>query len=324
MESKVDTSPSRDVIQSYVMTSAKYDFTIDEKRVLTRLVEMFQPLIMGKKLEGKIHIDLFNNYHWILPIGKFIQDGIKYSRIRDAFFSLNDKKFIYKDNNVEEVIRIIEMPKIYKRGEIQFVLNPKIVECFLNMSKGYTKYELAVSLSFSCVYSVRLYELLSNQTSITYNIDTLKEMFDVVEKYKLNADFIKRVIIPAQKELNEKAPFTFNYKLNKKGRAFHSITFTIIEQEHNQDEEIKYHRLKRRVNASMVIGKELRNYLKNTCGFSEREMKNNLELLSNFVEVLGEGSLDKIREIQVRARKAQNPQGYIINAIKSTLKNYTI
>ena len=49
-------------------------------------------------------------------------------------------------------------------------------------------------------------------------------------------------------------------------------------------------------------------------------MKNNLELLSNFVEVFGEECLVKIRDIQVRSRKAQNPQGYIINAIKSSLK----
>lgn len=311
---------NRDIIQSYVMTSAKYDFSADEKRVLTHLVEMFQPLIKGKKLEGKIHQDLFNNLHLTLPIGQFIQGNQNYKRVRDAIFSLNEKKFIYKDNNVEEVIRIIEMPKIYKRGEVQFVLNPKIVDCFLNMNKGYTKYELEVSLSFSSVYSMRLYELLSNSVTITYKIKDLKEMFGVADKYERNRDFIRRIIDTAQKELTEKAPFTFTYKLNKVRNTFDSITFNIIEQPHNQDETIQYNRLKRRVNTSMVIGNELRNYLKNTCGFSEREMNNNLELLSNFVKVFGEECLVKIRDIQVRSRKAQNPQGYIINAIKSSLK----
>ena len=41
---------NREVIQSYIITAAKYDFTVDEKRVLSHLVEMMQPLIEGKEL----------------------------------------------------------------------------------------------------------------------------------------------------------------------------------------------------------------------------------------------------------------------------------
>lgn len=311
---------NREIIQSYILTSAKYDFTADEKRVLTKLVEMFQPMLNGKKLEGKISQDLFNTYHLILPISSFMTDKQKYTRVRDAFFSLNDKKFIYADDEVEEVIRIVEMPKIFKRGEIQFALNPKIVQCFLNMSKGYSKYELEVSLSFQSVYAMRLYELISGQEhSITFKIDTLKQMFGVADKYKKNGDFVKRVIDTAQRELNEKSPVSFTYKINKKGKSFFSIQFNPIIQPSNQDANIEFSKLKKRVNPSLVIGKELRNYLKNTCDFTETEIKNNLELFAKCVEIYGDEILTDIRNIQVRSRKAKNPKGYIINALKSKL-----
>ena len=45
---------NKDVIQSYIMTTAKYDFSADEKRILLRLVETWQYLLEGKELKGKI------------------------------------------------------------------------------------------------------------------------------------------------------------------------------------------------------------------------------------------------------------------------------
>lgn len=44
---------NKDVIQSYIMTTAKYDFSADEKRILLRLVETWQYLLEGKELKGK-------------------------------------------------------------------------------------------------------------------------------------------------------------------------------------------------------------------------------------------------------------------------------
>ena len=249
---------SKEVIQSYLLTTARYDFSADEKRVLTHLVEMFQPMLMGKKLVGKIEQDLFQTWHLRLPINQFITDGQNYKRVRDAIFALNDKKFIYADDEVEEVIRIIEMPKAYKRGEIQFCLNPKIVDCFLNMSKGFSKYQLDVSLSFKSVYTMRLYELLASQTKpISYKIDDLKTIFGVADKYKLNADFIRRVIKTAQTELTKKSPITFTYKVSKRGRTYYKITFSVIHQPQHQNEDVERNKLNRIVDTSLVLRREL-------------------------------------------------------------------
>ena len=52
---------NKDVIQSYLLTTARYDFNVFEKRILYRLVEACQAQIKGQKLNYKFHIqsDIF-------------------------------------------------------------------------------------------------------------------------------------------------------------------------------------------------------------------------------------------------------------------------
>lgn len=53
---------NKELIQSYVVTTAKYDFSIYEKRILYRIIELIQGQIEGKKLTGKIEPRLFGDY----------------------------------------------------------------------------------------------------------------------------------------------------------------------------------------------------------------------------------------------------------------------
>ena len=40
---------NKDLIQSYIMTTAKYDFNVYEKRIIYRLVEMAQGELQGAR-----------------------------------------------------------------------------------------------------------------------------------------------------------------------------------------------------------------------------------------------------------------------------------
>ena len=216
---------NREVIQSYIITAAKYDFSVDEKRVLSHLVEMMQPLIEGKELVGKVEQDLWGTYHFELPTEYFFEEGVNRQRIKQAIKSLNDKSFEYEDEDGWGICRLIEMPFLDKRGKVEFYLGKKLVDVFLNFNKGYSKYQLDISLSFKSVYSMRLYELISNQTrKLTFRISRLKEMWDITDKaYERNYNFIQRIIEVAKKELDEKSNWSFTYQPIKKGRSFELI-----------------------------------------------------------------------------------------------------
>ena len=48
---------NKEVLQSYILTTAKYDYSVYEKRILYRIIEQLQSLIEGKELNlSLIHI----------------------------------------------------------------------------------------------------------------------------------------------------------------------------------------------------------------------------------------------------------------------------
>lgn len=311
----------REIIQSYLISTARYRFTADEKRVLLHLIEMMQPLLEGKRLKGKVSQDLWGTYHFSLPISFFIDEANenKQTRIKNALRALNEKKFEYEDENEWRIIRLIEMPRLDKRGTVEFYLTPQLVDVFLNMSKGYTKFRLDIQLSFRSVHTMRFYELISNQRHpITYGIDKLKAMMGIPEGgYQRNFNFIERVIKPAKRELDDsKSNWTFEFKPIKQGRAFSAIEFTPIHHPEREPEEAIHADAMRRVNLSAFIDREMRRYLTGTCGFSQRELKNNHETIQKFANQCGEEAMGKLQEIWGRAITARNPKAYLIGSLK--------
>ena len=315
---------NREVIQSYIITAAKYDFSVDEKRVLSHLVEMMQPLIEGKELVGKVEQDLWGTYHFILPTEYFFEEGANRQRIKQAIKSLNEKSFEYEDEDGWGICRLIEMPFLDKRGKVEFYLGKKLVDVFLNFNKGYSKYQLDISLSFKSVYSMRLYELISNQTrKLTFRISRLKEMWDITDKaYERNYNFIQRIIEVAKKELDEKSNWSFTYQPIKKGRSFELIEFTPVHFPERETAEVTRAEAIRQVNLSMFVIKEVKIYLTQTCGFSPREIKNNADTIKTYCDKFGTEARERITELWGRARGARNPKGYLIGTLKSEIENY--
>lgn len=316
---------NKNIIQSYLITTAKYDFTADEKRVLSNLINVLQPLLEGKVLRGKVQQDLFQDYCLELPSSTFLgeNDKTNHSRIKKALDLLEEKKLYQEDENSWRKIRLIESPRYLKRGVVQFRLAKELVELFLNFDKGYSKYQLETSLKLKSVYAMRLYELISGQTQpLTYKISYLKEIWGATQTaYNRNYNFIQRVIIPAQRELDEKANWTFIYTPIKEGKKFTKIMFTPVHNPRNEDTSTEEHELIRQISISRLIENNLKNYLLQTCGFSVQEIKNNIPTLKKFSELYKQDTDGKIREIWARARDKRNPKSYLIGSIKCEIEN---
>lgn len=278
---------NKDLIQSYIITSAKYDYNVYEKRILYRLIEMFQQYTKGQKLNDKVHIqtDLFDVKIITMPISMFLngEEDKNHKRIKEGIESLEQKKFIYEDDKTWEIIRIISEPKIDKYKEfVSFRINPKIVDAFLDFSKGFSKYELATAMQFESIYAMRFYELLSGQKRpITYTIENLKIMFQIEDKYSKVNDFFRKVIEPAKKELDKSSPYSFEYKPIKTGRKITSIMFYPIYQPQNRDMTIEAKKLKSKASIRWELDVITINYLKENYIFSDDEIKKNLDLFVN-------------------------------------------
>lgn len=318
---------NKDQIQSYIMTTAKYDFNVYEKRILYRLVELAQCEIQGLKFPQdcrKIEHTLWGNLVVTLPIASILsgEDDNNYTKAKKALVALSQKYFEYEDERTWEKINIIVLPKIQKyKSTFTFQIDPKIWNCCLDFTKGFRKYELVTAMNFKSVYSMRFYELLSGQKSkLIYTLEQLKEMFQVTDKYKLTADFVRKVIEPAKRELDECSPYSFEWSPKKDGKKIVGFNFYPVFKPENRDSELYKQELQRQTTLSWDLNKQVIDYLKNSLGFSDKEIKNNRDTFIaaqiELSDIIGE-----LSQLKGKSRDKKNPKGWIINSIKGKIND---
>lgn len=322
---------NKDLVQSYVLTTAKYDFTADEKRVLYRIVEVLQAKTNGLKLKYSYSIqeDLMKeNTEFTLPISCFLKESpdgrnTNYAPVKKALTSLRNKTIEYEDEESWGVYGIIEMPRIKKyQSMVTFTVTPLLMGAFLNFSKGFRKYELAAAMQFESVYSMRFYELFSGKKEpIIYEIDELKKMFKIEDKYKNKpVNFIKKVIDVAQKELTSKAPYSFKFEPIKTGRSYTHIKFKPYFIAKNRDQELEGKSAIKQTSIRWDFSKEDILLLKEKFQLTDEGINNNREIL---IKAINHAEYkDWVSEINGMARKYEigNAAGFFISQIKKKLE----
>ena len=323
---------NKEVIQSYIFTTAKYDFDVYEKRILYRIVERLQHLIGGKELKYKYPVQegLFGEKTFTFDVADFLngEESKNHTRIKKALASLRNKTFEYDDGKVWEYLGIIETPSIkYYQKTVSFKVTPRVYEAFLNFSKGYKKFELELSMKFESVYAMRFYELFNGQKKpLTYTIPDLKKMFGLEDKYNGKygvSDFIKRVITPAKHELDKHSPVSFNFKYKdkelKRAGKIHNILFIPYEIPKNKIFEFKKKQLQKQTSLRWDLDSKLIEALKRDFDFLDSELKNNIELLKQGAKLVYFSDFYSL--IKAKSRTAKNPKGYFINSLKKELQN---
>ena len=324
---------NKEVLQSYILTTAKYDFNVYEKRILYRIIEINQYLLEGKKLDNRYIIDKssIDTIKYTMPISAFLnpkedKEDKNHSRIKVAFENLQKKIISYddKENKIWHSAGIIFNVKMdYDRADkITFQQADFIYQAFMDFSKGFRKYELKIAMQFESVYSMRFYELFSTQkTPINYSIETLKEMFKMSEKYKLTSGFIRDVIDKAKKELDKCSPYTFHYEKIKTGRKITGIRFIPIYQPQFEDPELKKKQQNKQISKRWFIPKNTEDFLKHNFSFTDNELKNNLNLFEALYNNLSEDELlDFLVELREPSSYADNQKAFIIGALKKKIE----
>lgn len=314
---------SREVVQSYIATTAMYDFNVYEKRVLYNLVKLAQSQIEGVRLADnlyRIEHGLGNFLNIELPISDFLSDSDdkNHVRIKEALKSLHRKTFEYRDDDVWECMSIIANPKIRQHSsKVSFIVNGKVWDVLLDFSRGFSRYDLEVAFALESAYSMRFYEMLAGQEDpITYSIERLRKTFSLEDKYSLTKDFIRRVVVAAKNELDMKSPVSFTYTCVKTGRKITHLTFTPVRHPANEPRDIHFRQSIRRYGSGAHLSSDEHRFLREI-GFTENGIKNNLELL-----IQCQKSLDLIYELALikgKCRTKKNPCGWCIRTLKGKL-----
>jgi hypothetical protein len=314
---------NKEVLQSYIITAAKYDFSIYEKRILYRQIEIEQELLQGQKARKGVIIEtnLWKDKKYTIPVKWLLKDeeDKNHYQIRKAFKALMSKIIEYDTREVSGAFPLIQRFELNKRSEyVTWQVPHEIVDVIVNFAHGFRKYELKTAMEFESIYSMRFYELMSGKEEpITFGIDKLKEMFRLENKYKQVNDFLRFVIIPAKKELDEKSPYSFEYAINKEGRKYKSITFYPIKIAKNIDDDVRLNSVIKGLSIRYAIPKEVEEYMMNNFGITTKELKQHYKLLE-----AANKSLDLLGLLTEKKRyiaDARSPMGYIVAMLRERI-----
>ena len=160
-----------------------------------------------------------------------------YKQLSEATKQLFNRQFSYidkyKGDDAITVSRWLnEATYINNKGTVVIYLNRNVISMISRLEANFTKYLLEQVSDFKSQYSIRLYELLIKYKDVgnskKYTIEEIRSLLGIgVNEYKVLADFKKRVLDLAVKEINDKTDTTIKYEQFKEGRTISHILFKI-------------------------------------------------------------------------------------------------
>lgn len=341
-EIKSIKSPNRDVSVSWIYAwSNQQDMSIHEQRIVLRILEICQidalQGVLIKPYTGQ-SAPKFEHGLWDVQVSIHVSDVIfsnrQHKEIINALDKLSERYFTYYDGIVWTKCSYIIKPKyIIGSGIITFRVDNDLWNVLTMFSHGYRKFELNKALALPTSYAIRFYILLSNQESnnIYMTVNKLKEWLGIPDERYKNAkggdriDHIEeRILKPTKEYLDESCPWTFEYSKERENKrnirsrvtGFHIIP---IRQRKFRDVALERTELQAKIPASWMIDTHVNDYLIQQIGFTREEVNRHKDL---FIEAqkLNPDLLYTLANLKGKSRIADNPKGYIINAIKTIVK----
>lgn len=259
-----------------------------------------------------------------IPARLLLGEGDKNYREVTKAFELAQKKIEYERDDRLYHLNIIAFPELIKDGRrslVTFVIHNQIWHALLDFSKGYRTFSISTFMALKSRFSVIMYLIITNQRQPkSYLLTTLRQLTgtDQLHAYDRTGNFMARVIDVARKELEEKAPWCFDYSLNQSGRS-HRITEIVIAPKANPTHQMPSTGETRHTAAVLRIGleDEVTHYLGEHYGLTPKEVERVEPLLMR----LGgkEKQLERLAKVReyVLKKRIRNRGGYLYTALKS-------
>lgn len=119
---------------------------------------------------------------------------------------------------------------VYEKGIVHISFNPVIKDLILKLEERFTNYHFNAITPLRSGYSLRLFELLKQYEKIghrTIELDELRMMLGISDKYQEYSSLKQRVVVRAQEELKEKTKLAFEFEEIKRGRKVVALKFLI-------------------------------------------------------------------------------------------------
>jgi plasmid replication initiation protein len=146
---------------------------------------------------------------------------------------------VLTENSYEQVWMFRRVKYLMGQGVIEIKLNEDVLPYLFDLKNNFTSYGLAAALRLSSKYAKRIYPLCSQWKDVgetkKYDLLDFKKTLGLLddkgnEKMKQIKELRERVLDIAVKQINSHTELNISYKLEKQGKAFKSISFTVKTQ----------------------------------------------------------------------------------------------
>lgn len=237
------------LIQDNRITSARYELSLMEKRILYILIKDIRHKYVATK-QG--NTTLFNDLIIKTTSNQLLKELKEKTpkRVKSAFKSLRLKSFEWQNEYPEDhelhewfEVGFINYGSWERGGAIEFQISKMILPFFVELTQRFTEYSLVVAMSLKSKWSQRFYEICcqwKNAGGRNMDIQEIRHLFQLEDKYQKYAALKSRVIDVAKKELKElyfkgESDVYFEYSELKNGRSVEAIRLKIISKDKNKD-----------------------------------------------------------------------------------------
>lgn len=212
------------IVKSNDLIEASYRLNLYEQRLILFLMSKIKKedvkfrkcIISVKEFAETYQLDLKNTYHEIKKTTK----------------SLTEKSMTIKDkNNPKNYIHISWLASAsYINGILELEFSEKLSPYLLELKNNFSKYMLEEFVTFSGVYTIRLYQMFKQYLTIGYRYYTLEEFRRILQlenKYPKYSNLKIKVIKSALDEINTQSNLRVVLEEKKEGKRVVGVGFKI-------------------------------------------------------------------------------------------------
>jgi plasmid replication initiation protein len=164
----------------------------------------------------------------------------KYAYLRKATEEMGSRMFeVSTSKSLKQLWMFQRVEYMIGEGRIEIEFANPIKPYLFDLKDNFTSFQLYAALRLSSKYAKRVYTLCSQwkdkgQTQ-TFGLDEFKRMLSLIddkgnEKFERLSDFKRFVLDESVKQINRHTDLEISYTLQKRGRSFNSVTFTVKPQ----------------------------------------------------------------------------------------------
>ncbi len=222
-----------EVRQANALTNARYEYTETQANIF---------LVLLSKLRKDSPDDVYQIS--VTELERLTNKNLNYKQLRESTEGMMSRVHKIKTHhNGKEVFRQFVLFKridyILGTGTIELEFNEYATPYLFDLKDNFTSFQVQAALNLPSKHAKRIYQICSQwkdkgQTK-KVSILELKKTLCLAddkgnEEYTIFAMFRKKVLDVAVKQVNEKTDLRIGYQVEKVGRAFQNIVFTVQSQ----------------------------------------------------------------------------------------------